>query len=62
VHLELPETEPEYGGHGSHCAAPATDENVFCGHSVHGEKNISGLLNLPGAHLVHCVAPLACNI
>jgi len=48
-------TDDENGGHRSHSAAPGRAENVFSGHSVQGVKNMSGLLNLPGAHSVHCL-------
>jgi hypothetical protein len=48
-------TDAEKGGHGAHRAAPGTAENVFSGQSVHGVNSMSGLLNLPGAHSVHCL-------
>jgi hypothetical protein len=53
VHLELPFADDESGGQGRHCTAPGTAENVFSGHGVHGTK-MSELLNLPGAHFMHC--------
>jgi len=61
VHHELPITDEEKGGHAAHRAAPGTAENVFSGHRVHGVKSISGLLNLPGAHRVHCVPAHTCT-
>jgi hypothetical protein len=62
IQSELPAADDDDSGQASHCAAPGTDENVFSGHSVHGSKSLSGLLNLPGAHRVHCVAIPACNV
>jgi hypothetical protein len=47
---KLPITDEEKGGHAAHRAAPDTAENVFSGHRVHRLKNMSPLLNLPGAH------------
>jgi hypothetical protein len=55
-------TDEEYGGHGVHCAAPKTAENVFSGHNVQLVKSISGLLNLPGAHRMHCVPILSRSV
>ena len=59
---ELPTADDENGGQASQRGAPGTDENVFSGHRVHAPKIMSGLLNLPGAHRVHCMATLACNV
>ena len=59
---ELPAADAENGGHASHRAAPGVDENVSCRQGVHALKIMSGLLNLPGAHRVHCMTMLACNV
>jgi hypothetical protein len=61
VHRELPITDEEKGGHAAHSDAPGVAEKVLFGHSEHGVKNMSGLLNLPGAHSVHCVAAHTCT-
>jgi len=42
--------------HGEHRPDPGLDENVFSGQAVHREKIISGLLNLPAGHRLHCGA------
>jgi hypothetical protein len=42
--------------HGEHRPAPGLDEKVFSGQTVHREKIISGLLNLPAGHRWHCGA------
>lgn len=59
---ELPTADDENGGQTSQRGAPGTDENVFSGHRVHASKSMPGLLNLPGAHRVHCIAMPTRNV